>query len=785
MQGDAAEDSRRVVLKVTVEVSSDASDTIHVREGDSPQKLAEQFCLRHGLQDNLIGPLTAHIRENLRKVGHHEVPEHEHSELPSDTVAQAAQDSRSASASTPPRRGNSGGYPSHRTPTRANVPSEVSSSSVPRPGSAVREELAPSTAQPPFANSNVRSSLSSARGQRSSMTTPRVGGQSAYEAGGVTRTSSSSSRAAAVSGGAIGQMSTGSTTSRPAVPSAESDQCARFERLHQDATQRKFRLERLRQQVERDLEDRRGSTSSQIAPGTARSTVWHRDTVESPGDRLFRDAAEREKKIKKMQTQQDEQRRKKEEREMTFRPEISTSQRACQGIGRSMRDPEGKKLKKKIDTMRQLKEKSALDNCTFKPSIDHRSEVLMTRRLARMKIGCNLYDSLYEDALRRHERQLEMTKLLPPGVTFQPDIGTLHRRPPNDDTREDFVTRLAYSKTYTEQQKQSHVLHEGSQAQPEFHPQTGRGPLQERNRDGLPIWEFLYRSGKEKAVQSQMHLEQLEENERFQSQSRKIGCMSEQLFEETKQRKYRDIYKILTARDPEGLLCSMTLTCEGLGDELADFLRPMFAYLQETGESLAFDAFAAALDFQRQHAACPTANLFVEKSSTRTSERYRLERDGEEFTPRTDERSSRIAARHRPRGAPLHEQLLREKEVWDSKLHEQRMMQEEHELRECTFQPNSRRPRRMSSDIGGSGGSQVLSTYRSPRSGSCPPGSHFGGCDAWDLVSDALHKCGAAGEIPELGTHMLEKVDQAEQTVEHCRSMLAKSKEHVASIGPS
>lgn len=168
-----------------------------------------------------------------------------------------------------------------------------------------------------------------------------------------------------------------------------------------------------------------------------------------------------------------------------------------------------------------------------------------------------------------------------------------------------------------------------------------------------------------------------------------MGETSKQLFEGSKQRKYKDLYEALVSRDPEQRLRFTTLSLTGLEEELAEFLRPMIAYLKETRTTLDFEAFSAALDYQRQHSATPTAHLFVQRSKTRTSDRYRQEVEGEVFTPRTDPNSNKIASRHRPRGStPLHEQLLREKELWESKLQEQRLLQEERTLQECTFQPN-------------------------------------------------------------------------------------------------
>eukprot|EP00913_Durusdinium_trenchii_P016849 g15839.t1 len=163
-----------------------------------------------------------------------------------------------------------------------------------------------------------------------------------------------------------------------------------------------------------------------------------------------------------------------------------------------------------MDRLRDIKQKNELDGCTFKPEIDQRSEELISQRLARLKITGTLYDSLYEDAVRRRERQLESTRVLPPG---------------------DFINRLAYSKSYSDRwvslrrqkQEQERQLKD-LDGQPEFHPRTGRGPLVERNKYGLPIGDFLYEHAREKASSSQA--------QEPQPSTPRMGENSRQLFED-------------------------------------------------------------------------------------------------------------------------------------------------------------------------------------------------------------------------------------------------------------
>jgi len=337
-------DSRRVILKVTVEVSTDTSDTILVREGDVPQTLAEQFCARHGLQANLVDPLTAHIRENLKRVATDGAPDgasngvgigsgHEAAGQPATPQRTASpEDAKGLGHATPVRRASSGAHTT-RNGAAIGVCARTAAAATPRQSSAPAGRSTPCTSRAP-------------RPPR----TPGNIGPNSFE-NGSTRTPSAPSRsragAASVEERENNLSSGAMATLGQHVASASSitEECSRFERLHQDATQRRLRLDRLRQQVERDLEDQQMRSSIQMSPGSARCTFSRQDT-EVPGERLYREAAVRAHRMDGLRTKYDEQRRQEEDR-LTFRPEIGASQRTCQGFGRAMRDPEGKKVKKK------------------------------------------------------------------------------------------------------------------------------------------------------------------------------------------------------------------------------------------------------------------------------------------------------------------------------------------------------------------------------------------------------------------------------------------------------
>lgn len=57
----------RVLLVTTVDIGGGASERIEVRHGEHAEDVARAFCGRHGLPDAIVGPLAAHLEENLKK----------------------------------------------------------------------------------------------------------------------------------------------------------------------------------------------------------------------------------------------------------------------------------------------------------------------------------------------------------------------------------------------------------------------------------------------------------------------------------------------------------------------------------------------------------------------------------------------------------------------------------------------------------------------------------------------------------------------------------------------
>lgn len=58
---------KHVLLVTTVDIGGGATDKIEFCKGDDPTTVANHFVIKHGLPHSIVGPLTNHILENLKK----------------------------------------------------------------------------------------------------------------------------------------------------------------------------------------------------------------------------------------------------------------------------------------------------------------------------------------------------------------------------------------------------------------------------------------------------------------------------------------------------------------------------------------------------------------------------------------------------------------------------------------------------------------------------------------------------------------------------------------------
>lgn len=60
--------NKRLLLELTVQLTEQMKDNIKVYEGDSPDFLANEFCLKHNLRSEAQPIIANNIRENIKSL---------------------------------------------------------------------------------------------------------------------------------------------------------------------------------------------------------------------------------------------------------------------------------------------------------------------------------------------------------------------------------------------------------------------------------------------------------------------------------------------------------------------------------------------------------------------------------------------------------------------------------------------------------------------------------------------------------------------------------------------
>ncbi|GMF17863.1 unnamed protein product [Phytophthora fragariaefolia] len=191
-----------------------------------------------------------------------------------------------------------------------------------------------------------------------------------------------------------------------------------------------------------------------------------------------------------------------------------------------------KEKSSRVASLRRQRHRSAIEEefqqtCPFRPKINIVSEEIVREKHETAAAAAALHGEvprprnphhvLYENSFQaramREEQEEEYYKQFP----FKPDIGvnTLWVAP--DKSQGDFVERLAVDK-YHEQERKRAALYDkytpdrDPQTGKElFKPEIGRGPAFARNKQGLPIGDFLHAAHRE---QQEYHRQLLEKDQR-------------------------------------------------------------------------------------------------------------------------------------------------------------------------------------------------------------------------------------------------------------------------------
>ncbi|KAG7396472.1 hypothetical protein PHYBOEH_002238 [Phytophthora boehmeriae] len=179
--------------------------------------------------------------------------------------------------------------------------------------------------------------------------------------------------------------------------------------------------------------------------------------------------------------------------------------------------------------------------CPFRPKINAVSEEIVREKLETAAAAAAVHDEsprqqrnphheLYENAFHARAQREEQEQAYFSQFSFKPDIGVNALWVAPDKSQNDFVERLAVDK-YRELERKRAALydkyapnrdpHTGKEL---FKPEIGRAPAFGRNKQGLPIGDFLYAAHQE---QQEYHRQLREKDQREVKQKAQQNFVSE------------------------------------------------------------------------------------------------------------------------------------------------------------------------------------------------------------------------------------------------------------------
>ncbi|KAL8005410.1 putative protein kinase [Plasmopara halstedii] len=232
-------------------------------------------------------------------------------------------------------------------------------------------------------------------------------------------------------------------------------------------------------------------------------------------------------------------------------------------------------------------------SCPFKPKINKVSEEIMREKLesvaeiskvcGKTKRSRNPHLDLYENSFQaralRNEREKEYLKQF----SFKPNIGVNALWVAPDKSQSDFVERLAVGK-FQELERKRVALHEKYAQDRDpltgkefFKPEIGRAPAFARNKQGLPIGEFLYGAHLE---QQEYHRELRKKKQRdidIKSQQTFVSEVSRQALERRKSETCSRFFNALLALTHQAAPTSLStdvLSIDNTEEEVNDMVIP-------------------------------------------------------------------------------------------------------------------------------------------------------------------------------------------------------------------
>lgn len=375
-----------------------------------------------------------------------------------------------------------------------------------------------------------------------------------------------------------------------------------FHRLYQQAVALRRKMEMRREDIKKtEIESilQNKTTMSWI------SSEMMRDRSAGPfdnyGEMLYAESLEslarKRDKAQRVKAQRDME----EVQGVTFHPEISRHAQTIWGphevgsvpVWQRLSKVKMTKAQERLEMLRREKEEAEVRECTFKPQISGRSEKLMTERSQTLRsLNVSAHQQLYQDAIRRQQKQQDYQHWYPEEVTFQPKLNesamsreflrkSLQKEGsslgPNASGAERHMALV--NRLYASYEKLQNKLSEArstlqNSIDPNtgkrlFHPETGRAPRFSRNTSQQPVSEYLYSLSQQQEEKHKAAAAERERRQKEEAAASKAATGSKQLVKQLQHKRFKQIFDFL---DVDGLGAIDLVAIIGSGPEWLDDL---------------------------------------------------------------------------------------------------------------------------------------------------------------------------------------------------------------------
>ncbi|KAF8057295.1 hypothetical protein HT031_006103 [Scenedesmus sp. PABB004] len=262
------------------------------------------------------------------------------------------------------------------------------------------------------------------------------------------------------------------------------------------------------------------------------------------------------------------------------------------------------KAQERLETLRREKEEAEVAECTFKPSLNGRSQRLMTERAATLRsLNVSAHQQLYQDAVRRQAKQADYAHWYPEEVTFAPKLhesamsraflrrslgpeGAAALSARGEERHKALVDRLyaSYDKLQNKLAEARSTLQtavDPATGRRLFTPETGRAPHFARNASALPVGEYLYSLSATHADKLAAAAEDKARRAEADAARVKHNSSSAALVRALQTKRFRQIFDFL---DQEGLGCVDLVDVIGSGPAWLDDLDEQARHAARAGQ---------------------------------------------------------------------------------------------------------------------------------------------------------------------------------------------------------